>query len=85
MLDDESLALDAVSVCTYNCTHAECAIYALQKGVLPLPKSVTPSRIVDNTHVFDFTLSDEDMATLDAMPRTGYSGFYPDDAPADAL
>ena len=62
-----------------------CIRYAMQKGVLPLPKSVTPSRIVDNTKVFDFALSDEDMATLDAMPRTGYSGFYPDDAPADAL
>jgi len=31
MLDNEEL--DAVSVCTYNATHAECTIYALQKGV----------------------------------------------------
>lgn len=44
MLDDESLKLDAVSVCTYNCTHAECAIYALKKGVhvmLEKPMCVT--------------------------------------------
>ena len=33
MLDDESLALDAVSICTYNRQHAEPAIYALKKGV----------------------------------------------------
>ena len=33
LLDDASLQLDAVSVCTYNRTHAECAIYALQKGI----------------------------------------------------
>ena len=33
MLDDTSLQLDAVSVCTYNRTHAECAIYALKKGI----------------------------------------------------
>ena len=33
MLDDASLQLDAVSICTYNRTHAECTIYALQKGV----------------------------------------------------
>lgn len=33
MLDDSSLQLDAVSICTYNRTHAECTIYALQKGV----------------------------------------------------
>lgn len=31
MLDAEDL--DAVSVCTYNATHAECTIYALEKGV----------------------------------------------------
>lgn len=42
MLDAEEL--DAVSVCTYNKTHAECAIYALKKGVnvlLEKPMSVT--------------------------------------------
>ncbi|MEG2315273.1 MAG: Gfo/Idh/MocA family oxidoreductase [Clostridia bacterium] len=42
MLDAEEL--DAVSVCTYNVTHAECAIYALEKGVhvmLEKPMSVT--------------------------------------------
>ncbi|MBQ2545233.1 MAG: aldo/keto reductase [Clostridia bacterium] len=62
-----------------------CIRYAMQKNALPLPKSVTPSRIIDNTKVFDFSLTDEEMSRLDAMPRTGYSGFYPDDAPADAL
>ena len=44
MLDDESLHLDAVSVCTYNRTHAECTIYALKKGVhvlLEKPMCVT--------------------------------------------
>lgn len=42
MLDTEEL--DAVSVCTYNRTHAECAIYAMQKGVdvlLEKPMCVT--------------------------------------------
>ena len=33
MLDDESLHLDGVSICTYNRQHAVCAIYALNKGV----------------------------------------------------
>ena len=44
MLDDESLKLDGVSVCTYNMTHAECTIYALDKGVnvlLEKPMCVT--------------------------------------------
>ncbi len=44
MLDDESLQLDAVSVCTYNRQHAAPAIYALKKGVnvlLEKPMCVT--------------------------------------------
>ncbi len=44
MLDDKSLKLDAVSICTYNCQHAAPAIYALEKGVnvlLEKPFTVT--------------------------------------------
>ena len=44
MLDDESLQLDAVSICTYNRQHAAPAIYALSKGVnvlLEKPFTVT--------------------------------------------
>lgn len=50
MLDDESLKLDAVSICTYNRTHAECAIYALKKGVnvlLEKPMCVTLEEAVE--------------------------------------
>lgn len=48
MLDSEDL--DAVSVCTYNATHAECTIYALKKGVnvlLEKPMTVTLDEAVD--------------------------------------
>ncbi|OUP13446.1 Gfo/Idh/MocA family protein [Anaeromassilibacillus sp. An200] len=44
MLDAEAANLDAVSICTYNATHAECTVYALQKGVnvlLEKPMCVT--------------------------------------------
>ena len=50
MLDDESLALDAVSICTYNRQHAEPAIYALDKGVnvlLEKPFTVTLDEAVE--------------------------------------
>ena len=50
MLDDESLALDAVSVCTYNCQHADPTIYALNKGVhvlLEKPMCVTTEEAVE--------------------------------------
>ncbi len=48
MLDSEEL--DAVSVCTYNKTHAECTIYALNKGVnvlLEKPMCVTTEEAVE--------------------------------------
>ncbi|MBR2072747.1 MAG: Gfo/Idh/MocA family oxidoreductase [Alistipes sp.] len=50
MLDDESLKLDAVSICTYNRQHAEPAIYALNKGVnvlLEKPFTVTTEEAVE--------------------------------------
>lgn len=39
----------------------------LQSGVLPLPKSVTPERILGNISVYDFSLSDLDMKALDEV------------------
>lgn len=48
-------------------TPAQVAIrYLLEKGVLPLPKSVTPERIVENAAV-DFTLDAHAIAALDAI------------------
>ena len=50
MLDDESLKLDAVSVCTYNRQHAAPTIYALEKGVnvvLEKPMCVTLEEAVE--------------------------------------
>lgn len=48
LIDNEEL--DAVSVCTYNCTHAECTIYALEHGVnvlLEKPMCVTLDEAVE--------------------------------------
>ena len=50
MLDDASLKLDAVSICTYNRQHAEPTIYALNKGVnvlLEKPFTVTLDEAVE--------------------------------------
>ncbi|CAN9117634.1 unnamed protein product [Alternaria alternata] len=39
--------------------------WSLQMGFVPLPKSVTKSRIEENTQIYDFELSAEDMKSLD--------------------
>ena len=58
----------------YRRTPAQvCIRWCLQKGIIPLPKSVTPARILENAAVFDFALAPEDMARLDAMPPTARS------------
>lgn len=49
--------------------------WSLTHGYLPLPKSVTPSRILENYQIFDFEISEEDMVLLDALhSKAGLSG-----------
>lgn len=55
-----------------------CLRWVLQNGVVPLSKSVTPSRIKENSEIFDFVISDEDMKTINEFPEIGYSGLDPD-------
>ena len=50
--------------------------WSLDMGFLPLPKSVTPSRIRDNLNVFDFKLTAEEVDTLKNL--TGCAGLAPD-------
>jgi diketogulonate reductase-like aldo/keto reductase len=53
--------------------------WCLQKDLVILPKSVTPSRIAENINVFDFALDEDDMAQLagqDRQLRTCWDGTY---------
>lgn len=51
-----------------------CIRWSLQRGYLPLPKSVTPSRIKENTQVFDFELEASDVQLIaDLKGCVGYS------------
>ena len=53
-----------------------CIRWSLERGYLPLPKSVTPSRIVENLDVFDFSLSAEDVQKIADLK--GCVGYAPD-------
>jgi diketogulonate reductase-like aldo/keto reductase len=45
--------------------------WCLQHDVPVIPKSTHRERIEENGQIFDFALSDEDMAALDALDRSG--------------
>ncbi|MDO6993601.1 aldo/keto reductase [Brachyspira innocens] len=76
MLDNNTLKEIANK---YNKSIAQlCIRWCLQNNTLPLPKSVTPSRIKENTEIFDFVISDEDMKKINNMPYFGGSGHHPD-------
>ena len=51
-----------------------CVRWSLERGYVPLPKSVTPQRIKENADVFDFELSQQDVQTIaDLKGCCGYS------------
>ena len=55
-----------------------------QPGVVAIPKSATASRIRENLDVFDFALSDEEMAAISALGTShrqriaNFGGLSPD-------
>lgn len=64
----------------YGKTTAQISLrWILQQGVLPLPKSVHPKRMVENTQLFDFELSDADMKMISELPNLGGQCKDPDE------
>ncbi len=48
----------------------------LQKGVVVIPGSSNPEHIKENTELYDFTLTDEDMARINALDRNEKHDWY---------
>jgi diketogulonate reductase-like aldo/keto reductase len=60
-------------------TPAQIALrWNVQHGVVTIPKSVQRHRLAENAAIFDFALSDAEMATIDALDRSGRIGPNPD-------
>lgn len=63
----------------YNKSVAQlCIKWVLQNGLLPLPKSATPTRIKQNFEVLDFNITPEDMQLINQLEPSGISGLHPD-------
>ena len=47
-------------------------------GVMPLPKASSADRMRENLDAASFSMEPEDVAVLDGMETTGWSGLHPD-------
>lgn len=56
--------------------------WQVQLGHSVIPKSVNPVRIAENFDVFDFTLTEEEMAAIEGLDTGHRSGPDPDNPPA---
>lgn len=50
----------------------------LQHGVVTIPKSIKEHRIIENSSIFDFELSAEDMERIDQLNQDSRAGSHPD-------
>lgn len=63
----------------YNKSIAQITLrWHIQNEILPLPKSVTPNRIKENSMIFDFKLLKEDMELIQNLKGCEGSGIDPD-------
>lgn len=55
-----------------------CLKFAVQRGIIPLPKSSSIERMRQNMELFSFEMDEEDIWRLMCMPQAGWSGEHPD-------
>ena len=61
----------------YQKTPAQIVLrWHLQREVIIIPKSVNEKRIIENSQIFDFTISDEDMEAINVLNKD--KRFLPD-------
>lgn len=63
----------------YGKTPVQVALrWNLQNGIITIPKSVKQDRIENNSNIFDFEISNEDMKAIDALDKNARLGPDPD-------
>lgn len=78
VLDDP--AIEKIASASGKSTAQVVLRWHLQRGDIIFPKSVTPERVKSNFDIFDFELSDDDIATITGLDRgeDGRTGPNPD-------
>ncbi|MBC11860.1 MAG: oxidoreductase [Rhodothermaceae bacterium] len=87
--DDRQSTLDDPTLVGIGERHGKTAAqvmlrWHLQQGRAVIPKSTNPSRIAENGDVFDFELTDEDLAAVDALDTGERGGPEPADVTLEA-
>jgi len=76
IMDDPELSAIAAS---HGVTVPQVVLrWMLQRGIVAIPKSVTPSRIAENADLYGFELSAGEMDTINDMDRDDRVGPHPD-------
>ena len=63
----------------YNKTEVQIVLrWNLQSGIVTIPKSVNKQRIIDNSNIYDFELSENDMELINSLDKNHRLGPDPD-------
>ncbi len=66
----------------YNKSPAQLVLHwSIQHGFLPLPKSSSKERMLENMDIFNFEITPEDLEEMKALEVFGITGPHPDSAP----
>lgn len=66
----------------YQKTPAQLVLrWSIQHGFLPLPKSTSRTRMLENMDIFDFDITAEDLELMKTLEVFGRTGPHPDSAP----
>ena len=64
----------------YNKTTAQVILrWNIERGIVTIPKSVTPSRIQENIDIFDFKLTPEEVSQINSLNKDLRTGSSPDE------
>ena len=55
--------------------------YLVQQCIIPIPRTATPEHLADNLAIFDFTLTEDEMAEIDGLRQPGGRVVNPPHAP----